>query len=205
MKTSKAVRILTVLLFALLIAGGNQPALALYGGSEGATGDWLTEQLDPSAKGTKLTGVMTLYQQTERLNEDGTKAEDFNQIFGLSCEGGDFPIILNYFLRLQKGNGAPYGFSGKVPVCIFDLEAQKNELNTFIQGCVIPVFFPDQPDATFAWKAVEKIVSEDPYQYPEGVLLCERLSDMSAPLFLSMDVVITVKEKPKHKPCELPH
>ncbi len=208
MKTPKGVQILTVLLFAVLMVGGSQPALALYGGSESPDGNWLEQQLVPDAKGTRLTGVMTIHQQRERMtiDENGIPipAENFNEIFGLSCTEADPPIILNYFLRLQKGNGTPYGFSGKLPVCLFDLDAQKNELNTFIQQCVIPIFFPDQPDAPFAWKAVEKIVSEDPSQFPEGVL-CERLVDMSAPLFLTMDVVIAVKEKPKHRPCRWPH
>jgi hypothetical protein len=88
-----------------------------------------------------------------------------------------------FVLRLRKGVGEPAGFAGELRgICYEEAEAAIAGVQSFITTNVIPWFFPNNPDAQWALKAVRRIVQDGQTQF-------------APPFFMLLNVDLRVKRR----------
>jgi len=101
-------------------------------------GDFIT--VDPKASGTKLTGTLLIYYETDCANYLNAKY---------------------FFIRLQKGNDL-YRYSGSFTggIDIENTTDQEGVIFQYFENKIIPELFPNAN--SFALKSYSKLVTQDP-------------------------------------------
>jgi hypothetical protein len=147
-----------VLIFLLMVAMiliVTQGAFARTG-SQTATGTFVETLVDPTAPGTKVTGILA-------ITYDSTIGKKCSEIGGYPNEPPYTYLDaakMTFTMRLYK-NTILFPFSGSANVCYVKVEDHMIPISNFITDTVIPIVFKENPTATWKLKAVNNIIEDD--------------------------------------------
>jgi hypothetical protein len=170
-----------VLIFLLMVA----MILLVTQGAFARTGCWTSvgtyvETLaDPTAPGTKVTGVLAIVYTGigKKCSEIGGYPNQPPYIYWDAAK-------MTFVMRLYRNN-ALFPFSGSADVCYPKFQDHMPYISNFITNKVIPIVFKNNPTVAWKLKSVDNVI-EDDNNNPDFAGCCSEL-------FSIMDITIAVQ------------